>query len=204
MTSELAGLATGLCCGLALARGIAAPKPTNRELGIAGAAAAFVVLVSAFAVGGIADVRPEIDRVVALEERTSTTYRDAANQQKRGRMSAEALAQLIDRTIMPELQAAQQHLEALDGVPQEHQEIVTTAQEYLRLRYESWRLRAQGLRGANSSVREAGKTAGGLEPNSRIRAETQYRATMMTLGRAEGTERASLKALEKIKPTTEP
>ncbi len=40
-------------------------------------------------------------------------------------------------------------MKALDGVPAVHQPLVAQAEEYLRLRDESWRLRADGLRKLN-------------------------------------------------------
>ena len=86
-------------------------------------------------------------------------------------MSAEALAQVIDRSIMPELQAARARLKALEGVPPEHQALVAGAEEYLRLRDESWRFRAEGLR----------------------------RTNMLRLRQAENAERISLEALHRIR-----
>ena len=85
-------------------------------------------------------------------------------------MTAEALAQVIDRSIVPELHAALARLKALDGVPPEHQALVAGAQEYLRLRDESWRFRAEGLRKTN----------------------------MLKLRQAENAERISLEALHRI------
>jgi hypothetical protein len=39
-----------------------------------------------------------------------------------------------------------------------------------------------------------------VETNPRLRAEAEYRANLMTLGKAEGTERTSLEILERLKP----
>jgi len=67
---------------------------------------------------------------------------------ERCRITAEALAQLIDRTIVPELHAAEARLKELDRVPHEHQPLVAGAEEYFRLRDASWRLRVEGLQKA--------------------------------------------------------
>jgi hypothetical protein len=112
---------------------------------------------------------------VDLEDRTSRAYKAAVDQFKLGAMTAEALAQVINRTIMPELQAARSRLKALAGVPPEHQPLVAHADEYLRLRDESWRLRADGL----------------------------HQANMLTLRKAESAERQSLEAFERIRPVEE-
>jgi hypothetical protein len=55
---------------------------------------------------------------------------------------------MIDRIILPELQAARVRLTQLDRerVPPEQQPLVIAAGEYFRLREESWRVRAEALR----------------------------------------------------------
>jgi hypothetical protein len=166
------------------------------------AVAAVVAVAAAIPLRGIADVKPEIERVVALEELTASAYKTAADRFKNGRITAEALAQLIDRTIVPQLKAADARLKELHKVPPEHQPLVADAEEYLRLRSESWRLRAYGLRKTNRApTREAGRTAPASAESPRLRAEAQHRADMVTLGNAEGAERASLEAFQKLRPT---
>ena len=87
-------------------------------------------------------------------------------------MSASELAKLIDQTIVPELQAVGTRLTALEGVPSEQQALVASAEEYLRLRNESWRLRSEGL----------------------------HKSNLPTLTKAEKPERAALEVLQKIRP----
>jgi hypothetical protein len=117
------------------------------------------------------DVRPEIERLVATEERTAGIYDRAVNQFRIGAMSAKALAQIIDRSIVPELRAARVRLDAVTGVPAQHQPLMASAEEYLRLRDESWRIRSEAL----------------------------HKASMGALKTADRTERASLEAFEKVK-----
>jgi hypothetical protein len=171
-TSELSGLVAGFVCGLVLARHAAESKPPIYEVGAAVAATAIVVVASAVFLRGVADVRPELARVIALEDRTASTYEKAVVQFRNGALSAPALAQVIDKSIVPELQAARARLKAINGVPQEHKPLVASAEEYFRLRNESWRLRAEGL----------------------------HKRNMPTLQKAERPERAALEALERIKP----
>jgi membrane associated rhomboid family serine protease len=175
----LTSLVAGFVYGLVLARGIADRKPPARRVAIAMAATAVIIVATAVTLRGIIDVRPEIERVVAVEDRTAGAYGSAVDQFRKGRIGAEALVQLIDRSIVPELQAADARLKALNRVPKEHQPLVAGAEEYVRLRSESWRLRADGLRKVNVA---------------------RYNATMRTLGQAESTERASLAVLQKIRP----
>jgi hypothetical protein len=170
---------------------------------VAAAMAAAVVIAVAFAVPlrGVTDVRPEIERVVGLEDRTASAYQTAVDRFRKGRMTAEAVAQLIDRTIEPELQAAEAHLKAVTGVPPEQQPLVASAEEYLRLRYESWRLRAESLRRTDTpTLQEARDTEPATYENGRLRAEARLKANRLYLGKIEGAERASLEALQRIRP----
>jgi membrane associated rhomboid family serine protease len=172
-TSELSGLLAGCICGVVFAKGSVERHTPVLHVAAAAGTALVVIAGSALFVRGIADVRPEIARVVALEDRTVSTYDKAVDQFKNGTLSAKALAQVIDRKIVPELREAQVRLKAVNGVPAAHKPIVANAEEYLRLRDESWRLRADALNKSN----------------------------MMGLRAADKSERASLEAYERIKQT---
>ena len=92
-------------------------------------------------------------------------------------------------------------VKAIERVPHEYQPLVADAEEYLRLRYESWRLRAEGLRKMNMPApREVERTDWESGARSRMRAEAQHRDNAVRLGNAEGSERASLEALQRIRP----
>jgi hypothetical protein len=83
----------------------------------------------------------------------------------------------------------------MTGVPSEDRQRVADAREYIRLRSESWRLRAAGLRSAASLPTDA---RGALDADEfRSRATARYRATTLTLGRAESAERAALETLQR-------
>lgn len=163
----------GLVAGLALTKGIGERKPSLRLIGAAAAVAVVLAAVVALPLRGISDVRPEIERIVALEGRASGIYQAAVKQFQLGAIKAEALAQIIDRSIMPELHAAQGRMKAFEGdnVPSEYRPLVEGANQYLRLRDESWRLRAEALRKANMvALRKADRTEWeSLEAFSRIK-----------------------------------
>jgi hypothetical protein len=128
-------------------------------------------------------------------------YRAAIDRLRLGRITVETLAQLIDRSIIPELQAAEVRLKSLRNVPQEQQPLVADAEAYVRLRSESWRLRALGLRRTTTlPVREAGAADAVSHASWRLRAEAQQKGNLRALGKAENAEQTALKALEKIKP----
>jgi membrane associated rhomboid family serine protease len=172
IAAELAGFSAGFICGVVLTNGVSVRTPPVPRVAITMAVTVVVAVASAVPLRGLADVRPEISRVIEVEGSTTTAYQAAVKQFKLGTLSAEALAQTIERKITPELQAAQGRLKALGRVPPEHQPLLASAEEYLRLRDESWRLRAAAL----------------------------HKSSMSALRKAEGAERASLEAFEKIKP----
>jgi membrane associated rhomboid family serine protease len=175
-TAESIGFITGLGCGAVVALGIGERKPPLVRVAAALAATAVLTVAVAFSIGSITDARPEIANVIALEVRTADAYNAAVEKFRQGRIKTDALVKLIEQTIVPELQAAEQRVTALESVPRAQQPLVTHAEEYLRLRSESWRLRSEGLKTTN----------------------------MQRLRQAEKTERASLGALEQIKAEGDP
>jgi len=173
--SEVVGLVVGLMCGAVLARRAdesAAPVPLSGGLLVA---TIVTVIVMAVPLRGLADARPEIVRVAAMEDRTAGAYEQAVNKFRNGWITAEALAHVIEQTIVPDLRSTRDHLKALGKVPPEQQPLVADAKHYLELRDESWRLRAAALHKSNSR---------GLRD-------------------ADNAERASMEAFEKIRPKTD-
>jgi hypothetical protein len=203
--AEFAAMFVGIVAGAALSKNIDEATIPPHRLAPAGVSTLVVAFVCAVPLHGIADVRPEIANVFSLEERTSQTYVAAMERFRSGRINADALAQVIDRTIVPEMQSTDARLKALKHVPPEHQQLITDAEEYVRLRSESWRLRAEGLRRSSVPVvRRVAKAEIESDTNFRVRAEKQHRGNMMTMAKAEGTERASLEALQRLKAQPAP
>jgi membrane associated rhomboid family serine protease len=154
--SELFGLATGLVAGFTVARGVVARKPHVRRSVLVTAVVALIAVAAALPLRGTIDARPEIARIVDLESRTASEYAKAVEAFTQGRLPAKALAQLIQRTILPALEADRVRVNGLRGVPREQTSLVTTAHEYLELRETSWRTRADGLLRSNmKALREA-------------------------------------------------
>ncbi len=170
-SAESAGFAVGVVVGLVVSRSVSEQKPSARWVGAAMAATAALVVASAIPLRGVANVMPELERLVAFEERTAGSYEAAVGQFRNGRIKAEALARMIDQKIIPDLQAVRARLKSLERVPAEHQQLVASAEEYLRLRDASWRLRSEALNKSN----------------------------MLTLRKADRMEWASLDAFQKIK-----
>jgi membrane associated rhomboid family serine protease len=168
---ELSGLVTGLTSGLFIARGVSESKPPARRIAAVMSAVMVVALASTVPLRGITDARPEVDRVISGEEQMAGMYRTAVVRFNEGRIPAGALTRLIDRQIVPEVRTARARLAALTGVPREHRQMVVAAEEYLRLREESWRLRSEALQTTNmATLRKADRTEwDSLEAFKRIR-----------------------------------
>jgi hypothetical protein len=75
----------------------------------------------------------------------ATTYDAAVVRFKRGRLDADQLARLAEANAR-EFQPVRERLGSIRNVPDVHQPLLAYASEYARLREESWRLRAEGLR----------------------------------------------------------
>ena len=169
--SMIVGLGVGGICGLVLASGVGERKPPHRRVLATMSATFGIVIVLAVPLRGVADVSGEIAQVVAIEDQTSHEYDALVDKFKRGRTTTDGLIQQIER-IRPSLHAVSVRLNSLDKIPPEHQWMMSAAKQYLQLRDDSWRLRAEGLRTSN----------------------------MKTLQKADGAERASLEALDTIRP----
>jgi len=176
-------------------------EPTARQIGIVAIASAALIVALALPQRNIADVKPEIARIVELEDRTAGAYQATYEKYAHGKVTGETLAQQIDRTILPDLREEDGRVKAMQRVPREHKQLVADAEEYLRLRIESWRLRAKALRQSGKVPdRDARLTGQYADAAWRTRAEAQYRANLVTFGSAEGAERAAHEMLGRIRP----
>jgi membrane associated rhomboid family serine protease len=149
---ELAGCMAGFVAGLVSTRQLAESKPS--PLRVATAVASTFVVAAAVAVPlyGMADVRPEIERMLTVEHGTAERYSAAVERFRKGVISARQLARVIERNIVPELHSVRGHLATLGRIPPEHQALVARAGEFLRLREEGWQLRAKALEAGNMAA----------------------------------------------------
>jgi hypothetical protein len=152
--AALTALVCGLVGGVVVARDVNERTPPIRRLWAAMAIVVTIVTIHAVIMlhrplEEATDVRPEIARVIAVENHTAGLYEHEVDRFRKGRITAAALAEVIEQTIVPELHVVAGRLHALDDVPPEHQPLIATAEEFLKLRDESWRLRAAALRNAD-------------------------------------------------------
>jgi rhomboid protease GluP len=192
-TAEIGGLIVGLVLGGVLTRGAGESSLSLQRIASTAGAVVLIVIVAAIPLRGVDDVRPEIEQVVAVEERTAATYESALDRFRKGRMSADSLALLIDKAIIPELQATDARLKTVDKVPPEYRSLMASAENYVRLRQESWRLRAEGLRKMGKVV-DKGRAEGAKDDESLVPSVT------IKLRQAESKERDALDAFHALKP----
>lgn len=170
--SALAGLGAGFIGGVVVAHGVAREKPSVLRSVVVFALITLIAAGAAFMFERVIDFRPEIAGIVAVEQRTAAAYDAAAARFRTGRLTAKALVQLIERTIVPDLRAAAARVKGLRGIPQEQAPLAAAAEEYFRLREQSWQNRADGL----------------------------VKSRMDMLRKAEETEQAALAAFDRIRP----
>jgi rhomboid protease GluP len=192
-TAEIGGLIVGIVLGGVLTRGAGESSLSLQRIASTAGAVVLIVIVAAIPLRGVDDVRSEIEQVVAVEERTAATYEGALDRFRKGRMSAESLALLIDKAIIPELQATDALLKTVDKVPPEYRSLMASAENYVRLRQESWRLRAEGLRKMGKVV-DSGRAEGANDDESLVPSVT------IKLRQAESKERDALDAFHALKP----
>jgi membrane associated rhomboid family serine protease len=157
---ELAGLAVGIVSGLVLAKDVEARTPPLLRIAATMGAVALIAVPSVVPLRGLTDVRPELHKVAAIEQRTASIYDRAVGRFTKGEIQVKELAELIDGTILPELQTARARLGQLKGVPREHEPMVAGAREYFTLREKGWRVRADALRKINrATLRQADEIA---------------------------------------------
>lgn len=140
------GFGAGLLQGLALAKGVNERCAPVLRIAATVPVMLSIAVATAVPLAGITDATRDLQAVVDLEDRSSKAFRDALDRFTGGRMKASTLADVIDRTVLPELLEVQAGLDALERVPVEQQPLVGAANEYVRLRAESWTLRSQALR----------------------------------------------------------
>jgi membrane associated rhomboid family serine protease len=159
--AELTGFIVGLSCGLVLARGVGTGLiPVRRSAAVVAATFALALAVTV-PLRGLTDIRPDIDRMRATDEQTAAAFRAAATRLALGRTTEKALIDLIERDIIPALEHEQPHLLSTRIVPDDQKAIMAAAGEYVRLRIESWRLRAAAFRkGSLAMLRQADQKEG--------------------------------------------
>lgn len=148
--AECIGLVTGFACGVLLSRSVRVSKPPVRRVATIVAAGAYLAIVAIVPLRGLSDPRPVLASVVATEARTVAAYDAAVEEFRNGRVDREELARVIDRQVLPQLEAARLELQTLERPPREQLPLIRVAEIYTLRRIESWKARANALRSGDS------------------------------------------------------
>jgi len=148
------GFASGLFAGLTVSRGVNTRRTPAIRMAATVATMSCVAIVTAVPLKGITDARRDIEVVLETETQTAQAFKEALQDFTDGRMTDKALAVVIDRVILPELDYVTVRLAKVDRnmVPKEQLPLMAAAEEYLTLRNESWTLRANALRSGKMSI----------------------------------------------------
>jgi rhomboid protease GluP len=156
-----AAAAGGAISGLLMAKGAVDHKPAARRVALLVVDTVALIVLFAVPLRGMADVKPEIRRLLAIEEQATRRFDAALDRFRNKPIPTAELAQLIDLTILPDIRSARHDLAALERVPRDHQRLVAAADQYLRLCDETWRLRSEGLRTSRMRLlQDAGRKEG--------------------------------------------
>lgn len=170
--AEMTGLIIGLVYGCVLIRDLSIQTPPLRRVAITSGVVVLMTIAACIPQRGLSDVRPEIEQLATVEQKTATSYDEAVRHFTNGQLTLKELVDVIDHSILPEINAAQARIKKLQRVPYAQASLLAGANEYLSLREESWRARSAGLRR---------KSLGSMRP-------------------PDETERASLEVLDRIRP----
>jgi len=170
-TSGLLAVATGLVLGIVLTREVAERTARPDRLVMSAVASLVMMVALAVPLHAVVDARPELARIIALEDHTADAYQHTLGQFKLGAVKAEAVAQMIERRIEPDMKGEEDRLNKIGRVPDQQQPLVVSAAKYLALRRECWRLRATAM----------------------------HKSSMRLLRDADEKERAALAALDEMK-----
>jgi membrane associated rhomboid family serine protease len=148
--ADVAALVCGLAGGIILMREVGERTPQVHRLATAMVGVVAVVTLYALVMvhrpsNETVDIRLEVDKLIALEISTARLYEKEVDRFRRGRITAAALGDVIDKSIVPELRVVAGRLRALKDVRPEDQELMATAMNFLKLRDESGRLRSTAL-----------------------------------------------------------
>jgi hypothetical protein len=143
---ELSGLLVGLIYGCILVKPAVVNAPSFKRTAPMTAALVIIVIGAGIPMRGVIDVRPEIVRISEIEDKTASAYDSAVRQFTNGELTLKELVAVIERTILPELRAGQTRLKQLQHVARGQATLVAEADQYFKLREESWQARAAGLR----------------------------------------------------------
>jgi rhomboid protease GluP len=149
MAAHLGGLAAGFLSGAVLSRQPGPEALVGRPVRNAFVAATgcFLVLAGILTVpAGADDVHGEMGRFSEVEERLLTAYNSLVQKAEKGEVTEEALADEVQRNILPEWHAAGERIAGMKNVIPEQKQFVAKMTEYIKAREDAWTLLVEAVR----------------------------------------------------------
>jgi rhomboid protease GluP len=160
--AHIGGLIGGFLCGLVLNQPFTAEALAGRRVrnSLAAGLGALLVLAGIFGVsvrhGDLAKVQGELTAFEGVEKQALEKYNAAVQKAQRQELPDAAVADILEREVLPPWRAARERLSAVQPVPPALQNHVTAVLEYMRLRQESWEVFDEALReGSQQKARQA-------------------------------------------------
>jgi rhomboid protease GluP len=148
MSAHVGGFVAGFVCGLIQSQPLGAPRigrlPRNILVAVAGPGLAALLLTGL----GMPVVDPdaEVRRAGETEKKVLDLVRAADEKMRRGQISPEEFAGLLETQAIPEWSPAREQLLQIRGLPGKAQQRIAKLIEYMEDREQGWKLEAEALR----------------------------------------------------------
>jgi rhomboid protease GluP len=150
--AHIGGLVGGFLAGIVLSQPFTPEALTGRPVRNLLVSGLGVLLVVGGIVGvhgrhpDVPTVQSELERFVGVEKKALDSFNSAVGKYERQELTDAALADLLERDVIPEWRAARERLTALKQIPATLQRRVASFLEYMRLREEGWVSFVEALR----------------------------------------------------------
>lgn len=144
----LGGAMTGFLCGLVLAQPLNHATLLTRATrnGVLAVLAILLVVGAAAYTPPISDLATELKRFERVETTAVEIYAEAKRRYENGQLSADALADVIDRGILPDWKAEKNRFDELTDLSAEQSDALKKLGRSMELRAKAWGLIADSLR----------------------------------------------------------
>ncbi len=153
MAAHGGGLIAGLICGLILSQRLApgiAPRRWIRNLAVVLAGAVTLPLAMASLPEAPPDVELELQRFIGVERLAIETMNNLVKQMQRKEIDEQEFADAVEDNVLPPWVEARRGMEKLLDERGVDRNLLARLADYMKLREESWRLLAEGVREQDS------------------------------------------------------
>jgi membrane associated rhomboid family serine protease len=151
LSAHVGGFVAGFVCGLIQSQPLGAPAigrlPRNLLVAVAGPGLAALLITG---LGKpVVDPDAEVRRAGETEKKVLDLVRAADEKMRRGQITAEQFAGVLEAQAIPEWSRAREQLLQIHGLPDKAQKRVAKLIDYMEDREQGWKLEAEALRENN-------------------------------------------------------